>query len=159
MKKGVEWKQRRLAAEELRESTKQYLWAYGFPLASVPSFKCLVRILMALSNYWIVVVISLKKLRKKWAWLMRILGQEGENTVSVLLFGSDTWVITPCMVWDLEGFQHSVDQRITGRQLWYHLYGRWEYLFLKETMWESVLEEFEAYALRRNDTNAQYIMT
>ena len=35
---------------------------------------------------------------------------------AVLIFGAETWVMTACVVWALGGFQHRVDQQITGRQ-------------------------------------------
>ena len=73
------------------------------------------------------VMVKLKKARKSWAQLTRILGQEGSNLrVSgmlfkvvvqvVLLFGSEMWVMTPCMERALDSFQHRVAQPITGRQ-------------------------------------------
>ena len=34
----------------------------------------------------------------------------------VLIFGAETWVMTPCMGRYLGGFQHKVAQWITGRQ-------------------------------------------
>ena len=34
---------------------------------------------------------------------------------AVLLFGSDIWVVTPCMVRVLGGFQDQVERRLMGR--------------------------------------------
>ena len=36
---------------------------------------------------------------------------------SVLLFGAETWVVTPHMVWVLGGFQDKLAQRLMGRLL------------------------------------------
>ena len=35
---------------------------------------------------------------------------------AVLIFGADTWVLTPRMEWALSSFQHRFAQRLTGRQ-------------------------------------------
>ena len=35
---------------------------------------------------------------------------------AVLMFGEETWVLTPRMERDLESFQHGATRRITGRQ-------------------------------------------
>ena len=35
---------------------------------------------------------------------------------AVLLFGAETWVLTPRMEWALSIFQHSVVQRLTSSQ-------------------------------------------
>ena len=51
--------------------------------------------------------VNLRKAQKKWSWLSRILVREGDNpwalgmffnavVQAVLLFGSETWVMTPC---------------------------------------------------------------
>ena len=69
------------------------------------------------------VVDNLGKARKSWGRLSRVLGREGEEpkvsgnfykvvAQAVVLFGVDTWVLTPRMEWDLESFQHRVSQRI-----------------------------------------------
>ena len=63
---------------------------------------------MASDNDWPVVVGNLKKSWTKWAKMLRISGREGAKTwlsrtffkavvQAVLLFGSETWVMTPHM--------------------------------------------------------------
>ena len=70
----------------------------------------------------------LKLVRKSWSRMTRILGREGGNLrVSVmffkvvvqvvLLFGSETWLLTPFMGRDLESLQHRIVWRITGGHL------------------------------------------
>ena len=94
--------------EEMRESNERYFWAHGRPLTSVLSFKYLGQILTASEDYFSAVVRNLCNAQKKWAWLLGVLGWEGSKTrVSrtffkvvvqvVLLFGSETWVMKPCM--------------------------------------------------------------
>ena len=74
------------------------------PLMSVSFFKYPGRILPASEEKWPMVVSKLRKARKKWERLSRVMGQEGvdaramgifyrEVVQVVLLFGLDTWVM------------------------------------------------------------------
>ena len=63
--KGVGCKWHRMAVEEMKESTGQDFRAYGRPFNSVPSFKYLDLILMALDNDCPMAVRNLKKAHKK----------------------------------------------------------------------------------------------
>ena len=88
---------------------------------------------MASDDDWTEVVGNLQKERKIWARLSRILGREGYNTrvlvvlfkavvQTVMLFGAETWVMTPHIGRALEGFQHRVTRQITGRNPHWKLY-------------------------------------
>ena len=66
---------RRLPVEEVRAFTETVFWAYGRPLTIVAAFKYLGRILPSTYNNWTVVVSNLRKARKKWAQMSRILGR------------------------------------------------------------------------------------
>ena len=81
----------------------------------VPSFKYLGRVLLASDNDWPAVIRNLTKARAVWRRMARILIREGERTRvsgfffkaivwSVLLFGAETWVVTPHMGWVLGFF-------------------------------------------------------
>ena len=70
---------------------------------------------------------NLNKAKKSWGRLLRNLRREGADpkvsghlfkavTQAVLLFGAETWVLTPRMELALSSFQHRVARRITGRQ-------------------------------------------
>ena len=110
----------------------------------------------------------MKNLRKSRAQLMRILVREGVNlrvygmffkavVQVVLLFGSETWVMTPCMEWELGIFQRRGVQHITGRQPRRHTEGGWDYPPLVTAMEEAVFEEIGVYILKRQNKVAQYI--
>ena len=75
--KGAEWKRRRMAAEEMRESAARDFQACGMPLDTVTSFKYLGHILTASDGNWPAVVGNLRKARKSWDRLSRIPGREG----------------------------------------------------------------------------------
>ena len=87
---------------------------------------------------WPSVARNLSLARAVWKRMTRILSREGaEPRVSVfffkavvqvvLLFGEETWVVTPCMVIFLGGFQDQVERRLTGRILQWKTDGKWEY--------------------------------
>ena len=78
-------------------------------------------------KYWTAVAGKLRKVRKIWTRMTRILSREGEEpkvlgslfkevVQAVLLFGAEKLVLTPWMEWALRRFQSRVAQRITGRQ-------------------------------------------
>ena len=51
--------------------------AYGKPLEKVNFLKCLGRVMTTVNDDWMAVVGNVKKARKSWARLTRILGREG----------------------------------------------------------------------------------
>ena len=93
-------------AEEAREGMYQAFREYGHLFTMVAEFNYLCRILTNSDDEWTAVVGNLQKARKKWERMSRILGrEEAYERVSgiffkavvrvVLLFGSETWVMTP----------------------------------------------------------------
>ena len=121
---------------ELREILERAFEAYGEPLENVTTFRYLGRVLTAGGDDWIAVVGNLGKAQKSWGRLSQILIREGADpkvsgkfykavAQAVLLFGAETWVLTPRMERDLDCFQHRVPRRITGRQPRRRGYGSW----------------------------------
>ena len=97
-----------MTEEEERKVTDREFSAYGRPLDMVTSFQYLGRVISGADNNWPVVVRNLSWARAVWKRTTRILIREGEETrasgfffkavaQAVLIFGSDTWVITPRM--------------------------------------------------------------
>ena len=79
---------------------------YGKPIEAVPSFKYLGRIMTAGNDDWPEVARNLVKAQKSWGRLTTILNREGADkrisrkffksvVKQVLLFGEETWVLTP----------------------------------------------------------------
>ena len=110
----------------MRESAERAFQAYGRPLATVTLLKYLRQVMAMAYDNWTVVVGTLWKAQKIWAQMGRILVWEGAFprvlgvffkavVQAVLLFGSETWVLTPRMGRDLGSFQNRVARRITGR--------------------------------------------
>ena len=67
----------RLAEEEARAGAETAFTTYGIPLAPITSFKYLGQIIMAADDDWPAVVRNLRKSRREWARLTRVLGREG----------------------------------------------------------------------------------
>ena len=75
----MEQKRRRLAEEEIRESSERAFQAYGAPLENVTSFKYMGRVMTVGDDYWPKVVGNLQKVRKIWGQISRILIREGAD--------------------------------------------------------------------------------
>ena len=136
----------------------------------VTSFNYLGLVMMVGGDNWPEVVGNLRKDQKSEAWLTRILGREGAkprlsgmffNAVvqAVLLFGLETWVLTPHMIWDLGGFQNRFAWRITGRQPRRRGDGGWEYQPLTSAMEEVGFKEIRFYIQKNQNRFARYIAT
>ena len=74
-----------------------------------------------------------------------------------IIYGSETWVMTPHIGRFLGGFHHRVDHRLTGRQprrVWDSV---WVYPLLEYAMAGVGLLEVETYVSRRQNSVAQFI--
>ena len=101
---------------------------------------------------------------------MQILSQEGADPkVSghffkalvqvVLLFETETWVLTPIMERALSSFHHRVAQRLIRRQKRRQEGGSWYYPPLAVSMAEAGFENIGTYVKRRQNMVVQYIVT
>ena len=153
---GMDRKWHCLAEDEARAETERALTAYGFPFYQVTPLKYLGRVLSEEDNNWPVVVRNLRRARQKWARLTRVLSREGAYArtlghiylavvQSVMLYGSETWVLTPHMLRVLGGFHYRVSRRMTGRQPQKGRDGSWVYPLLEDAMVEVGLQEVETY--------------
>ena len=116
------------------------------------------------------VVRNLRLARHKWERLTRVLSREGADArtsgqiylsvvQSIVLYGSETWVLIPRMQRVLGGFHHRVDRRLTGRQPQKGQDRGCVYPPLEDAMAGAGLQEVETYVSRRQNTEAQYIVT
>ena len=139
---------------------------YGKQLKTVPSFKYLGIILTAGDDNWPAVVGNLGKAGKSWGRLKRILSREGAyKRVSgnvfkavvqqVLLFGAETWVLTPRIERALNSFMHGAARWITGRQLRRGWDGKWFYPSLEGAMKESGFKDIRTSINNRQNMVAQ----
>ena len=117
---------------------------------------------------WSAVAGNLAKDRKSWGRLQGILSREvAPKRVSgnffkavvqqVLLFGAETWVVTPMMERALSAFIHRAARRLIGRQLRKGRDGKWYYPSLEGAMKEVGLTDVHTFINRRQNTVAHYI--
>ena len=78
---------------------------------------------------------------------------------AVLLFGTETWVLTQMMEMDLEIVQSMFARRLTGNQPRRWTYGSWDHPPLEEALGEAGLEGIRNSVTRRQNKVAQYIAT
>ena len=144
--------------------------AYGWPLETLRSFKYPGRLLTVVEYYWPSVIVNLHNLRKIWYHLSRILGGEGADpritgrfylvvVQASLIFGAETWVMTPRIGRLLGIFHHRVVRIIVGKQSRRHLDWILFYPSLEDTIQVVCLEEMTTKISSRQNTVAQYIAT
>ena len=144
--------------------------SYGRPLEMVVAFNYLGMIRTASDNNWMVVVENLQKSQKCWARLSQILWREGtypwtsgtfykDVVQATLLFGTETWVVSPRIGKTLGGFHHRVYHRLSVMSPRRGTTGMWVYPPLDAAMMEVFLEEVETYVLLRHNIVAHYIVT
>ena len=97
--------------------------AYGRPVVAVSEFNYLGRVLTRSDDDWTTVVGNLRKTRKQWAKISRILGKEGADSRPLgifykevveadLMFCAESWVVSPQIVRTQGGFHHKVSRRL-----------------------------------------------
>ena len=96
-----------------------------------------------------------------------LLGQEGDDTrasgvfyvavvQSILIFGSDSWVIMPCIMQALGSLYNWVIRKISGLMPWCQN-GKWEYPPIGETLMDLGLGTIGGYITCHHNSTAQYI--
>ena len=95
-------------------------------MEAVSEFRYLGRLLTATDNDWPTVAGNIKKARRSWLRLAKVLGRVGEDpkvsrtfyiavTQAVLLFVEETWVLTAKMEKALDAFHGRLARKLTGR--------------------------------------------
>ena len=135
----------------------------------ITSFKYLGREISAADDDWPAVVGNLAKARSVWRRLTHILSREGVApwvsgfffkavVQAVLIFGVETWVVTPRTDRVLGGFHDQVEQWLTGRLPRIRQDRKLEYTSTAEAGREDVgFEAMGEYIRRRQNTVAQFI--
>jgi hypothetical protein len=170
-KNGTDRKRQRLAIAEARQAKEHVLTARGVPLETVSIFKYLGRLLSNTDEDWPAVYANLRKARKSWARISRILARDGATprvsgmfykavVQSILLFGSETWVVTKPILQALEGFHKRVARRLSGKTPYLcQTTGEWIYPPIDKALEEVGLWPIEKYIEKRQNTVADYVAT
>jgi exonuclease III len=96
------------------------------PIETVTAFRYLGRVITSRDNDWEAARRNLHKAKERWASISRILMRESATPrisalfykatiMTILLFGSETWVINNEILQLLTTFHHSIARRLTGR--------------------------------------------
>ena len=93
-------------------------------LENVYTFNYLVKIISIYDSNWPMVDQNLQRAWRKWGRFSHLVCQEGDDTrksgifyavvQSVLIFGSESWVVAPCILWDMRSIHNWVMQWISG---------------------------------------------
>ena len=113
----------------------------------------------------------LSKARKRWGMVSRILRRDGLRpkaagmfykavVQAVLLYGAETWAVSPAMLKALEGFHHRVACQLTGKVGRYLPWeDRWYYPPIEEALEEAGLFPIKVYIDRRQNTLVDHVAT
>ena len=140
--------------------------AYGHYLTVVLNFNYLGWVLLEPDNECPEVSFNLRREWKKWALLSWAIRREGADARTsrifyttlvqvVLLYRSESWVMSTRIGKTLGGFQHRLKGRITQR----NGDGTWTYPPLEEAMVEEGMQEVETYIDRHQNTATEFIAT
>ena len=166
---GMERKQLSLVVEETKERVGRVFLAYATPITEVPFFNYLGRILLSSNNNWPAVEQNLRIARGKWGRLAKILGREGVDGrmagkfyvavgQAVLLFGSETWVLTSRLEKSLNCFHFQAMRHMSGMGPKRQQDGVWVFTPIGEALVTVGLEDIGVYITLFHNTVAQYIV-
>jgi hypothetical protein len=126
---------RRKLQQNVYKALLTEITAMGIPLEKVSCFRYLGRVISDENTDWPAIIKNIKKAPGSGdispghsSKQPHIVGMFYKAIVqSVLLFGSETWVITPDMLLTLEGFHNTVARRISGMMPSKTPNGEWHY--------------------------------
>jgi hypothetical protein len=146
-REGWERKKQHEAAEAARVALARTFTAYGedLDLERVEVFKYLGRLLAYDDNDSQAMRANLKKAHKSWARVSRVLRAENASpkvcgvfykavVQAVLLFGSETWKLSPLSLKSLEQFHIRAARRMAGMQPAKNPDGTWKYPSSKDVL-------------------------
>ena len=140
----------------------------GVAIERVSSFKYLGRMMSSTDCDDEAIERQLTRARYKWKRFSAILNSGGMNkrvagyfykvvVQTVLLYGSESWVISKRQLRVLESFHRRVARYLCRRHTRRREDGTWEYPSSKEVLEEAGLQSIQEYIHRRRDTIFRYI--
>ena len=152
------------AARALEESFS----AYGVELETVESFKYLGRVMRYDDNDAEAVRTNLRKARATWGRLSKVTRSENASSrvcgmfykatvQAVLLFGSESWSVTPAILSSLEGFHVRAARRMAGMMPTRDTSGKWEYPSSGEVLEKVGLYTIDEYVNVRRNTILRFV--
>ncbi len=152
-----------------QEALRRLFMAYGEELERVEVFKYLGRLIAYDDANTQAMQSNLRKARGCWAWISRVLRAENATartcgvfykaTVqAVLLYGSETWSLSPTSVKRLEGFHIRTVWRMSGMRLEKKPDGSWLYPRSKDVLEAAGLQTIAHYMDVRRQTVTNFIV-
>ena len=146
-------------AAQRKAALRQTFTAYGEPLRQVSQFKYLGRIVSYEDSDVPAVRRQIKRARRTWGQFCRLLEKEEVPprvagmfyqavVASILLYGSESWVLPPSALWALEGFHVEAARRLTGMRA-KKVEGEWVYPHSEDVLAASHLQPISHYIGKR----------
>ncbi len=143
--------------------------AYGEELEWVEVFKYLGWLIAYDNANTQAMRLNLRKAQGCWAWILHVLRAENANartcrmfytaTVqAVLLYGSETWSLSPTSIKQFKGFHIRATWRMTGMRPEKKLDGSWLYPRSKDVLEEAGLQTIAHYMGMHRQTVANFII-
>jgi hypothetical protein len=160
--------QAKVTAVEIQQKAKDVVFNIdGQVMETVSEFKYLGRILEEGDSDVPTVNRNIKRARGTWGMIGRVLSSEGASpramgsfykvvVQSVLLYGSESWVLSKAMMKKLKSFHNRIARFLTGRHIRQNGDGVWVYPSTKETLEEAGLWTIEEYIRRRKETVSDF---
>lgn len=160
--------QQRLAATVQAAAQDTVFTIHGVPIRTVKSFRYLGRLLDDRDDDRPAVARNLGRARQKWGSVARILSKQGARpkamasfykaiVMSILLYGSESWVLTKSMMRELESFHRRCARCITGRHIRERADGSWHCPDTAVTLDQAGLFPIDEYIKRRTDTVKAFV--
>jgi hypothetical protein len=167
--RGWERKRQHAAALRSQEALGRSFTAYGEELERVEVFKYLGRLIAYDDANTQAMRLNLRKARGCWAWISHVLRAENANarmrgmfytaTVqAVLLYGSETWSLSPTSIKQLEGFHICASWQMTSMSPEKKPDGSWSYPRSKDVLEAAGLQTIAHYMGLRRQTVANFIV-
>jgi hypothetical protein len=165
---GAIRKQKRMAALFNKMARTRTIQVSGEIIEQVDVFRYLGRPMSADDNDRHALYHNLRKAQQRWAMVSRVLTREGATPkisamfykavcMSVLLFSSETWVLTEDIIGKLTSFHHRVARRITRRHPRPAPDGdEWIYPSITQTLAHAKLYPLREYLQKRKSYLLQY---
>ena len=142
----------------------------GNPIQKVKEFKYLGRIVSENDDDKPAIRRNIKRARQQWGRFSRLLRRDNADkyamsifyrviVLSVLLFGSETWVVSDILKGEFRSFHHRCARYVVNRHIWQDGDGNWHCPPSAEVLMEVKMQTIEAYIQRRKDTILRFART
>ena len=167
-KRFTKIKDDREKAKVQQKAPQKIFYVNGTPIKRVKEFKYLGRILSDTDTDTAAMDYNLQRAREKWGRIGRILSKKSFDAKSmgtfyktiiqsVLLYGSETWVISNYMMKTLRSFHRRCARYITGKHIWKDEEDNWHHPDSNEILKLAGLLPIEEYIVQRKKSVMKYI--